>query len=544
MFNVFSFCAKRSRRNLRTRLRARRRMLASGAPLEHLRILLDGVLRKPLGLPQGASRGFLPKYIEPELDICLRQHLTTNFLQSGSHADFVGFIHGTHPSITLPLPPALRTAATAEGIRVRTLMSKWIWVATQFRYLWRGIRSALGFVRANLQNGLGTPTEGQSYVVFVTVSKRGLPEKIDPNRNSWDLINWYYRSKLHDGAVDEVWFNLTGTEPDFPYDDRIRLVSHPLTKLSAWLLAYFTLEAVYLCLFAFLSLLAGRWWAPLALRDAIGVSYAKCISPGRRAKDYFFHSSILSLRPLWTYEMERTGSRVTCIMYSHHFPIINPGLPNAQIYNPVLAHLSWGRYAVWDADQRKDILDLGGRDGDFIEVGPIGVVDETSARPELPQNAIAVFDVNPIRPSIEVKHGLVRPYFTVSNMLAFLDHACGEIRSAGGVPVLKTKGEIGHTYFQAHRFIEIAKKHGCVILDSGVSPFWLVENVRAVISCPFTSIPSIGKLFGTPSCYFDPTGQLAGFERSAHGNDLIIGRSALREWLAHHMTDDRQQVRF
>jgi len=501
-------------------------------------------MRKPLCLPQNASAGLLPEYVAPELEICLRQHLTTSFLQSGVLSDFYGFIHGTHKSICLALPPALRRAAAGEGIKIKPLVSRWMWLRLQVKYMLGGMRFAVGLVLSNLRGRLAVPVGGKPYVVFMTISKRALPEKIDPSTDGWDMINWYRRSKLYDGELSEIWFNLTGDEPDFNYDPLIKIVQSPLVALpTGRSFISFVFEAIYLCLIAFASLLIGRWWAPIVLLDSIGVAYVKRIPDSQRAKDYFFHSSVLSIRPLWTYAVEKTGSRVTCIMYSHHFPIINPAGPDIPNINPVLAHLSWGRYAIWDGDQRDDILKLGGRDGEFVEVGPISVVDDVkTSRPELPANSVAIFDVNPIRPSMEVFHGLVRPYFSVENMLAFLDQSCRAIKAGGGIPVLKTKGDFDATYFQASRFIELADKHGCVVLEPGISPFWLVKNASAVITCPFTSIPSIGDLFGTPSCYFDPTGQLVGFERNAHGNDLVIGMEALRQWVTKSLNGETENA--
>lgn len=531
---------KRALKRIRAQLRAYRRLKKMDTPFEHMLFYKDEISLKSLRLPSNATVGLFPKELAFEMETAIRQRLSVVLLKDGILADLACAITGTVPKIVLPAPKAWRHSAKSGGVKIHSLASRFAWLGIQLKLLWSGIRIFLGYIKRHLLHSHNYSNK-QPYAVFIDVGKRALPETIDVTANHWDLINWYRRSRLYVKGVEKIWFHLKGEMPDYKVSPDIEVVSHPFPRLDNTKFIKFVIEGAVKCLWAFCSLIIGRWWAPVILREVLDYTYVRQIPIEQRACDYFFHNTIKNVRPLWTFEVERTGSRVTCILFSHHIGIIKPGAPETAKIDLEYAYLSWGRYAVWDTDHEKAILDCGSRPAEFVKVGPVSMVDDIKTLPDLPENAVGVFDINSIRPTLEMKNGLVRPYFTIVNMLDFLDQACLAIIAAGGVPIIKPKGGFKHAYFQGHRFQEIVERYNCICLDSGTSVVRLSQELNAIIACPFTSIASYGKLFGTPACYFDPTGSLAGFESYTHGNDLIIGKSNLENWLTEILNNDLQQ---
>ena len=389
-----------------------------------------------------------------------------------------------------------------------------------------------------LEQGAAT----QPYVVFTLISSRALPDKIDPGSDRHDLINWYFRSKLAQPRVKKVWYQLSSQLNERSVAPEVQIVKLPFPRISNFkFILFYTLSSIHVLL-AFFSILFGRWSRAVLLEEFILLEYVRLVPVSSRAVEYVFHNNNKSVRPLWTHEVSATGSMVTCLLYSHHIGIIDPYHAGQDKSDIAYRYLTWGRYAVWDREHADMIARHTGTDAEFVDVGPITVLDGNADLPPLPENAVALFDVNPIHPVREIEKGLLRPYHSLETCLAFLDTSCRIIRELSGVPVLKTKGPLDGTYYRSDLFEQLLKKYDCIHIDAGVSAYRLSRQCRAVIAAPFTSVPGFSALTGVTACFFDPTELLKDHPRYTCGAHLVVGETELIAWLSPRLAKGSQHL--
>ena len=125
-------------------------------------------------------------------------------------------------------------------------------------------------------------------------------------------------------------------------------------------------------------------------------------------------------------------------------------------------------------------------------------------------------------------------YYTPSTANQFLSDIYEALRECGSTLALKRKREIGRLAHPKYRQLigKFDRLPNFIAVDLDMSAFRLIEDCVAVISMPFTSTALIARELGKPSVFYDPTGQLQGDDRAAHGIPIILGVEQLKAWFS------------
>jgi polysaccharide biosynthesis PFTS motif protein len=307
----------------------------------------------------------------------------------------------------------------------------------------------------------------------------------------------------------------------------------PLTRVSALArLAWWTSTASSL---AILDLLRGRWWHALLLGEASLSQIVQLQNSANLARDYLFHNSNWTYRPLWTYSAALKGSRITFYFYSTTcgggFKRANGNYPPP--YFGDLA-MNWPHYLVWDSHQANSIRRLVGEQVKISIVGPIWFHPSAAKPPGLPSKAIAVFDIQPVRDAFYRSFGIDFDYYTPHTSLQFLSDIYQSLATFNYNFILKRKRNIGRKIHPKYRqFVaHLAELPNFISVDPDLSAVHLIKNCTAVISMPFTSIAIIARELGKPSVYYDPHGLIQKDDQGAHGIAILSGPEELSAWLA------------
>ena len=248
---------------------------------------------------------------------------------------------------------------------------------------------------------------------------------------------------------------------------------------------------------------------------------------------YIFNNSHYSYRPLWTHTVEAMGSRILLCFYSTNCSSMRwKNKPGSVIY-PGYKLMNWSHYLVWDKYQKKFIQELVGVNPLVKSVGIIPFLDSEKKIPELPSNAIAVFDVTVFRSTFLAKLGIIVPYYDVRTLSSYLYGALEAITKANKVMVLKRKRR--DTYYADKRYVriinELSSYENVIILDPSINAERLIPEVEGVISIPYTSTSVVAKLTGIPSVFYDPTGTLSSSGSELHGVKMMNSKPDLQKWL-------------
>jgi len=369
------------------------------------------------------------------------------------------------------------------------------------------------------------------YVYFDSLKANNLPQHIKSEKN-YDIISWYYQWS---GRIIEPNYLFhcvknvnTGSVEGIPVLFRPYIIPPLISFLT---LILFINWGIATSILAIYDLLRGHWWHALMLKESALSAQTRFQDKEKLAKDYMFNNSNWLYRPLWSYEVEKQGSRILFYFYSTNCEIFK----RPEGYSPDRSGweiMSWPLYLVWDEFQADFVRRAVGENINISVVGPIWFQSSLMELQTLPPKSIAIFDVQPHRDSRYQLLGAEQEYYVPSIANKFLLDIYKVLKEFDATMVLKRKRKIGK--LDNRRYTTVVKNlsslDNFISIDPDISARIIIERSALVISMPFTSTALIGKEYGKPSVYYDPTGIIQKDDRAAHGIPIIIGVNELRSW--------------
>ena len=523
---------RRGRRRLRRVMRGHRFLKVSNQ-LSKIAVIKEALTNTRLNQCERRVSKLIFGAALKDAELIIRQYLLIRVGGQNLNNALLHALGKPGSDVVHPLPPEWRKVLGQHGFEVAAVRSVLAWNGYVVLLLINGFvafaRRLFGSIREIIRpqyKSLGR------YAYFDTLIAGTLPRPCKDGR-SHDIVTWYRQWPGRVSELDTLCHSVKGVAPSTV--DGMPVVSvpsavSPLTKINA--LACFLGWCMAASALAIFDLLRGRWWHALMLREASLAATIRGHEPNNLARDYLFHMSGWTYRPLWTYEAERQRSRITFYFYATQIePFKQPnGYPE---FTGGWQVMSWPRYLVWDKYQADFLRRAVGESADISVVGPIWFNTGGEEVPELPPKTVAVFDVQPWRDAFYQTLGVDFDYSTPKTANQFLLDIYQALRECGGTLALKRKRKLGPlTHPKYRRFIaELARLPHFIAVDPDTSASRLSEDCAAVISRPFTSTALIARELGKPSIYYDPHGVLQKDDRAAHGIEIISGPEDLRGWL-------------
>jgi len=436
-----------------------------------------------------------------------------------------------------PLPREWRAVVGQRGFRVRRIRAALVWQAYIVTLWGYGVVSIGRRVLESLRSMSGPPGRRLGrYAYFDRITARNLPQPGADGR-SHDIVTWYAQWPGRVSPLDTLCHNVQGAAPSAAMGLPVLAMPSPIPpRMSPGGLCRYMGWGVAATALAAFDILRGRWWHALLLSEASIAVGARAHAPAELARDYLIHNSGWIYRPLWTYEAERAGSRVTFYFYSTNCETFKR--PDGY---PVQANswqvTNWPLYVVWDEHQAGFVRRAAGRRANVQVAGPIWFATTALEMPSVPTRSVAVFDVQPWRDAGYASLGLADEYYTPVTVNHFLLDICGAIQRRGGVMVLKRKRKIGHWLHPRYIALveQLERQEHFLAVDPDLAAVRVIERCQAVISLPFTSTALLGRALGKPSIYYDPHGIVQKDDRAAHGIPIVTGMDELNAWMAAHL---------
>lgn len=447
-------------------------------------------------------------------------------------------------SVVYYLPPEWRKIIRNRGFKVASLRTAFLWNAFVGMMLAYGIFKIARIILSGIKAARNQSTQQLGrYVYFDSLAPGNLPQPCNDGR-SHDIITWYMQWADRVSNLDTVCHGVIGAEYREANGMQVIPVPAPIPPLTHFgSIARFILWGIGAILIATWDLLCGRWWHALLLNQAALAVQVRMHNPERLAKDYLFHSSGWIYRPLWTYEAERRGARITLYFYSTNCEAFK----RADGYPPLpygWQAMNWPHYLVWDEHQADFVRRAVGETANISVVGPIWFHCSAEVMPAFRGRGVAVFDVTPHRSSRYRTLGADFEFYIPETCIQFLHDIQQVAKDAGYMMLWKGKRKIGSIAHPRYRFCaeRLSECENVITVDPDISAHRVIEASNRVISMPFTSTALIARELGKPSCYYDPTGLVQKDDRAAHGIEIISGPEELKSWLKNipvesHMTE-------
>ena len=470
-----------------------------------------------------------------DAELIVRQYLLIRVCGLNLNESLLYALGKPGSAVVHPLPLEWRKVVEQHGFKIAKIRSALAWngfVVLFFAYGMVTIaRQLVGSVKEIVHPAF---RKLGKFAYFGALTIGSLPRPCKDGR-SYDIVAWYQRWPGRVAGLDTLCHSVK--DLIFRAVDGLPVISvlsaiTPLTHTGA-LVRYIGWSVASIS-FAIFDILRGHWWHAIMLGEASLAATIRMQESDRLARDYLFHSCIY--RPLWTYEAEKQGSRVTFYFYSTNCESFKRPTGYPKLTYGWQA-MNWSHYLVWDEYQADFVRRAVGEGVNISVVGPIWFQSSDVEMPQLEKPGVAVFDVTPHRLSRRCLLGMDYELYIATTSKEFLSHIADAVCRVNAVMLWKRKRKIGNIAHPRYRYLmeRLSAREGVALVDPDISAFRVIEASCAVISMPFTSTALIARELGKPSVYYDPTGELHSDDRAAHGIPIVSGPEQLKAWLYSHV---------
>lgn len=468
-------------------------------------------------------------------ELIVRQYLLVRVVGSLNLNKSLLYVLGTPGAAVIhPLPRKWQRVLQRHGFRVSRFWSSLAWIGLVALLMAYGVAAIVRDVLRGIVATAGRPGSARGrYAYFNALTSGNLPHPSRDGR-SHDIVTWYEQWPGRIRDLDTLCHGVKGAAPSAVNGLPVVAASFPVPPLNTLpRLMRFIGWGIAATVLAGIEMLRGRWWHALLLSEAAAAAVVRAHAPSELARDYLFHNARWIYRPLWTYDAEQRGARISFYFYSTNCEDFKRPDGYREQNNSWQA-MNWPLYLVWDDHQADFVRRSIGDRATIQVVGPVWFHTSAKEMPVLPPAAVAVFDVQPQRACRHRLHAVAPEYATPATANCFLLDIQSALEACGAVMVLKRKRNIGgllHPHY-ARVLEKLGALGNFIAIDPDVSALRVIEQCEAVISTPFSTTALQARHLGKPSIYYDPHGIVQKDDRAAHGVPIVTGYDELTRWLS------------
>jgi polysaccharide biosynthesis PFTS motif protein len=532
LFKIFiSVCKKRALRKIRYALRGYRKQKKNNR-LDDLEKLSFQLSQISLYKSSSAHSFFFCEMQKHEVDAFLTQTVLHRYARYNLNPVILRSV-GSGKSIRYPLCAEWIKKFQIEGYKIHSLACSLLWYIEILKLFMFGLQKFLLLLHGVVANVVSNKKKRpftKSYSYFFGINAQCI-KKSELDNTQYNLRRWFENlDVIYPKGVFTHSVKNSINDPDAQFIDSPFL---PLRNLTSFLKFFF--HGVGLIIISFFSLLKGRQAYAILLSDVVMSRYMRFMEEKDIAVNYFFHNSFWLHRPLWTYEAEKKGAESYLYFYSTNCERFKreEGYPQYDI--SCWHKMLWNNFFVWDVFQEKFIKKHLGNNVKCISTGPVYFTDSIFPLPDVSEDFIAVFDVQPFRSVIYEQLCEPLEYYTHTTAIKFLDDINYAVsKSNFGKIVFKRKRNVGDKvdkrYLRHLEKIE-SENETFEMVNPEIHAVKLIEKAKAVISMPFTSTSILAKEMNKPTVFYDPLNIICKDDIGSHGIKILTSRDELTLWL-------------
>jgi polysaccharide biosynthesis PFTS motif protein len=497
-----------------------------------IRIKDDITNTRLIGIERGALKLFFGAGL-PKAEIILRQFLIYRLLGLDFNKKLLIAIGKNQKYIYAPMPYEWRLVLEKYGFQSNTFHNKILWIAHVIYYYVFGVYvGTLALINGLCKNkDIRNSDLSHNSVYFQGLIPNNIPQRKNEG-DSYDVITWFNNWNSQIQKIDYFTHSVKNVEESNVSGIKVKYVNSAITDLNGLFQIFKYIFGLFqLFLISFFDLIMGKYWHALLLSESCRSFHFRILDKKQISKHYLFHNIDYLYKPIWTYDAEAKGAKVSLYFYSCNIERFKD--ENGYNTQPNSWQIiSWLNYLVWDKYHADFIKRMTGCRSNIEIVGPINFLDSSVDFLKLPKNTVLVFDVQPQRDEHYQTYCTVPEYIVPQVVNSFLEDIFLASKNSGFIMALKRKRHIGKLLNSKYKiFIErLEQEENFISIDPDVAAVRLIKNVEIVISIPFTSTALIAKAEGKISIYYDPSGLVQKDDRGAHGIEIISGIEELKNW--------------
>ncbi len=288
------------------------------------------------------------------------------------------------------IPPNWKDEICQNGVRVSPLLCAFRFRLSLCMHLLYGIKSFLefGFFLSNFN----PPSK---YCYFYSISPGCV--KATNNNDGYTFLRWYSINDphglgsvklFHGNKASSIVYGGVNVEYSKEWMPKFQSIYARISFIAWGSLVSFI---------ALIFLFTKRWYFCLMLNQAITKKRFSFADKESKAQDYIFNISSFDFRPLWTYEAESWGSKITVLNYAASYGGFLT--PHGYIPDEVGCQLStWPYFLNWSESYINHLKKISTSNTSIVKVNPVWWTDADIEIDLSNKRCISVFDISPIRP--------------------------------------------------------------------------------------------------------------------------------------------------
>lgn len=532
---LLDLCARRQRKYLRCLMRGYILLKSQGGSgIAVMRALRLRMVDVPIPCVSVLAKKnlFGNSYLQAELVV--RQFLLQMYNGRKLYAAMLYSKGNGNSPIRHPMPKVWRDMLDAEGFPINHLWCAIAWNLIVLMRYGHGVLS-IGkiFFRSVLTSLSSPPDVPLAHVYFVELTRGNLPT-LQTSETSYDICSWYASWQQRRTDISAIGHNIANIESIRAGALLVSYIPEPTRSIYGWTKIFkFIVWSTEAILGGLVDMLQGRWWSGLLLAEAAKAAVVRLQDAQWLAKDYLFHFSGTIYKPMWAYEAEAKSSRAICYFYStSEQPKLVSGYESQRFeWGPA----NWRTFIVWDEYQEQVLRRDLPYPFEVLKAGSISFSDSNVDIAPIPNNCVAVFDIQPHRKSNAFGVTTMAQYWASNPDVykRFLIDTHAAIKICGGIMLLKAKRDIGQRADKGYVAITKALENSgnMLVIPPDIAAPRMLQHCKAAISVPFTSTALYFKDQGFPSAYYDPTSWIQKDDKGAHGIPILSGPNELQAWL-------------
>ena len=471
-----------------------------------------------------------------DIELSLRQYLMTILVNYNFNKFLLASIGRGDRKINYPLPKLWRDELLKNNFKTNDVSHRFIWTLFLFKILMYGLLnnfkrllvSIIGLFYNSSNN-----TKGGIY--FDRLTTNNLPSK-NKKKGKHNIVDWYHNNISIKSKKNIYYHNVPNT-PNFKIGNSILKMTRDNTELPNDLLSILNFFIWFILAFfqSLIKYLNGNFIHMFFYEQASMAFLARNQKKHQIHEKYLLPQQYGWFKPLWTYQVERKGSKVYLYFYG-----VNPSVPrfkNHSGINYLNWELSnWKNYYVWNVDMKNFLKKRNPLNNSNIEVvGPVYYGSDNTNYVPYNGKTIALFDIEPKRSFFYNILGIENEYYNFKIAKDFIDDILKLANEYGYTVLHKRKRKIGNWYrnLAYTKYISrLKERKNYVSVDPNVSAYSVIEDCTLTVSMPFTSPSVYARYIGKPTIFYDCTKKILKDSENAHKVKLVSGENELRTFFS------------
>jgi len=468
----------------------------------------------------------------PEARLIVQQYCADKFLRPWLGGQILTYVGAPKNKLIWPLNSAWLKVLSENKILYHSIFNRILWASAICIIFLSHIYNSL-IVLYKVFPALKFKAKIKDFKKTVYFYGLSINNTIGADKN-FNIISWYireYKNKkdvygLGHGVISVPNVTIDKIAVKFktlPFESRQKF--YPYIRLFLWFIFF-----IIVCT---IDLLRFHWERPLLFLEAMKLKIFELSKKEDLCDEYFFHWSGGFYRPMWTYAIEKKGSKAILYFYSlSEQPKMYDSNPDLKFE---LYLLNWNNYLFWDEQHKeyhsKSILN----NVNGIVTGPIWFADNNDYVSKKVGKYISVFCIEYFRKAFYIGSSSLVEYFeynegVLNKFLEDIDYCCKIIHINMAHKRKRPQGRRESKGY-LRKIVELTDSGTYFPIASEISPIKLINGSVGVISFPFTSVAIIAANQNKPSIYYDPTGKLDINDIASHNIPIIAGRENLLIWM-------------